>query len=1497
MRTQQGRRIDGERPTTNGLFSGADGRLVFVERDGSIRDHSYPLSGLYGLDDSRFGVWTSDSVTWLDEIQTVRQEYYRDTTLVVTEHEAGDWTARQYDLTLEGAHMTHVELRGAIPEDAHLVASLSFVPDGSVQPGGKLAHDDAVEVYHDREHDYVTASTGLDRGTGESDLGKFALGGWDPLGDTVRVAAPFDSEGELAHTTLVTLLSDRTETDREDALAHLRAVADHHPTDKSLRAVAESRRDGLSGMPYRDAVGADLRTLGLLRSPSGALMKAPEYDPFAESSGGYGYTWFRDHAVVGDALLGIDTTFDLGDASPDHDAAVRFLCQSQLPDGTWPQRVWPKDGALAPGWANGNLESDAAAYQPDQAARAVTFLARYLRADEPSAADHGMVEEAIASGLDGLDETFRGEELGRYQSVWENETGRFVHGVATALDAYATVALAPVADDLAARAREGALELVDRLDEFWHEDEGVFARRLSGDGEPVHDRFDVATLAIASAYRAYAKLDHGSDPEFSTGQVTRLLSHVESTLDALEQPVGDGRGLARYERDTWRSDSDGEPKVWSVATAWGVVGTAELAALLDEYDPDPERGAVGELVDRAKGLLEPLLPGGALVSEHGYLAEQSFADGTQDSASPLAWAHGLRLAGIVELDQLGALGPETAAAPSGPDEQPTWTSGEKYGVGTVPDHDDPKSHVWFTLTEGALTEPRFPRVDLMNVKTLDFLVVDSEGGYAARTHNEHRTDDDAETLTRRTEMVGTDALVYRQTITENDDAHEWELTVEYVTDPEGDAIVGDVSFSARDDNQYDVYAVADSSCSNSGAHDSASVVGDDDEYAVTAVDDTPEYLDNAIVDPDGEEYDIAIGLASSRSFDQAAVGTPDAAHVADLFRGDASAIDRADDSAQGNVILLGRLGSGVSSVADTLALGFATEGDADAALTAAGDALEGGFVSVREGYVTSWQAFIEDVELPDSVQGSSKLANQYRAAVMVLKAVEDKTFRGAGIASPSVPWGDAVPNDEPTDFGYNFSWARDLYQVFTALETVGKVEEAADSLAYIYNYQQRENGFLPQNTYLDGRTRWGGEQLDNVAFPSVMAYQLWERHDITFEEADYDYEHVAASAEYLVRSGPDSGQERWEEEAGFSPSTIAAEISGLACAAWLASQEGETADAINFLAHADAYRRGVERWCATTTGTNRIDNTPYYVRVTRNGEPDSGTRRELANHGPTLDERAIIDAGFLDLVRLGILPWDDPVVENSVEVVDETIRVDTPHGPAWYRYNGDGYGEVGEREPDEGAPWGLDRLGQGRLWPIFTGERAEYELRKGTKSGDLAPQNLLETMAGFANSGRMIPEQVWDREYETEYGWEFGEGTGAATPLAWSMAQYIRLADSIDAGEPIETPEFIADRYLDSNAARVPPALSVEDVSVDEGERTVQVTGKTNAEYVLVQTAADRTLVTVEDASYSVELECAPHQGDVEVIAASPGESLADVGTVMLQRSLQAEERTVHGDD
>jgi glucan 1,4-alpha-glucosidase len=438
---------------------------------------------------------------------------------------------------------------------------------------------------------------------------------------------------------------------------------------------------------------------------------------------------------------------------------------------------------------------------------------------------------------------------------------------------------------------------------------------------------------------------------------------------------------------------------------------------------------------------------------------------------------------------------------------------------------------------------------------------------------------------------------------------------------------------------------------------------------------------------------------------------------------------------------------------------------------------------------------------------------------------------------------------------------------------VDDLETAIHALSYIYEYQQDDHGFIPQNTYLNGRTRWGGEQMDNISFPAVMAYHIAE-HGYEFEDLPYDYVNVKRSADYVARNGPPTAQERWEEEAGYSPSSIAAEIAGLACAGKLAVDEGELADALIWFGLADNWTRNVETWTATETGTEHHTNTPYYVRVTRDGDPEAGHLRTLANNGPTLDERDIIDGGFLELTRLGIKPADDETILNTVTEVDETIRVDTPHGPAFYRYNGDGYGE--RERGDEGAPWSVESKGKGRLWPIFTGERGEYELLAGTETGPLAPQNLLETMEGFANSGRMLAEQVWDRDHSTDYNWEFGEGTGAATPLAWSMAQYVRLAHGIDNGAPVETPVVVRDRYLGRDRGEG-PGLHVN--TRFEGDHLV-VSGETTGAVVAVRTPSETQLLDVEDGRYEARVGIEYGENQVTVAAASSTDLLAAGTTV-----------------
>ncbi|MFA1611269.1 glycoside hydrolase family 15 protein [Halobellus rubicundus] len=1492
----------GEVSTSDGAFSGHGDRLVHVGDDGALRDYSSALSGLYGIDRSRFAIEADGEIRWFDDLERVRQHYYRETSLVETEYNAGSYTVHQYDLTLGRAHVTHVELRGAIPPDAHLTAFLTLAPEGRETRVGRLIHESAgpkdttaVEVYHRREHDYVTASTGIDDVRGqiperfEEILSEEAfefpreavLERYEDthLSGDIVVSAPLEPEDRGVQTTLVTQLSDHDEVEREDALRDLRHCALEHATADDIREAARERAEVFvpEGVPRSRSVRSDLRALSLLTAPSGAHVAGPEFDPFYTHTGGYGYTWFRDEAEVARHLLRSDAQFDLG-VDARLTAIARFFCDTQLEDGSWPHRAWAIDGSLAPGWANARVEdSDSPEYQADQTASVVTYLATLLteRGGDLSEGLRSRVLGTIEDGVDALDDSLAEDGLPEScQNAWENMVGRFVHTAATFLQAYATVAAAPVSDDLAQHAGAQADAVFDGLDLLWDESYEIYALRLrDGDDGGLDARIDSGSFALVEAFAAYDDVDRL--PEIPESKLSRLETHLSAAFTDLyrESKEGDVAGLIRFEGDYWRSADQDDEKIWSVSTAWGATAAAEFAELLESYGRED---AAAEFLDEATGLYELLQPDGPFATGAGYLSEQVFDDGTHDCATPLAWSHATRLRATGLLERHDAL-PAPKPAPSGPGSRPRWTTGEKYGVGTVADHTeaDP-SRIWFTLTEGSLTEVRFPRVDLMNLRTFDLLVVGADGSsYTARTHNETRRDDEADTIERRVEVADDDALLFRHVIEETGDGrgHRWTLTAEYVADPEHDALLVDVDFEADDGNEYELYAVADTALVNTGTTDRGIRLGGETGYNLVARDasayDPAGDAEPLLIDEDGDEYSVAAAMAAAGRFEWATVGVAGSDYLAELFS-DGIAPEPEDSVDDENVVLVGRIGTG-EEVANHLALGFAEDADTAAALGEAAGALSRDYETVREGYVDSWRAFLADKDLPDSVAHDETLANQYKACLMSLRAVEDKTFLGAGIASPSVPWGEAVSAEEAKGYGYNFVWSRDLYQVFTAFEAVGDIETGRLALEYIYRYQQDDRGFIPQNTYLNGRTRWGGEQMDNISFPAVMAWML-RQHGVDFDTAAYEYENVKRSADYVARNGPPTAQERWEEEAGYSPSSIAAEIAGLGCSAAIAREEGHDADALIWQALADDWADRVEEWTATETGTKRHENTPYFVRITRDGDPDAGHLRTLANNGPTLDEREIIDAGFLELTRLGIKPPDDETVVNSVQEVDDTIRVDTPHGPAFYRYNGDGYGERAVDE--EGAPWSIEAKGKGRLWPIFTGERGEYELLHDPDEEALEPQNLLETMAGFANSGRMLSEQVWDREHSTEYNWAFGEGTGAATPLAWSMAQYVRLAHGIDVGEPIETPSVLRERYVESDREQAPSLHVSTRFKGDE----IVVSGQTDAAVVAVKTPSEITLRRPEDGGFEASLDIEHGENQI-IVAAASDEDLTAAGT------------------
>ncbi len=670
----------------------------------------------------------------------------------------------------------------------------------------------------------------------------------------------------------------------------------------------------------------------------------------------------------------------------------------------------------------------------------------------------------------------------------------------------------------------------------------------------------------------------------------------------------------------------------------------------------------------------------------------------------------------------------------------TWTSGRKTGIGTS---FGLASKVWFTLGETGMTEVYYPTLDTPNLRALDFIIA-GDGGFLAF--------ESRDALTRTTDWVEKNSLSYSQT---TGDGRRWKLEKTYTTDPKRDTFLIDVKFTALDGGKYTVYALIDPSIANSGMGDTGYNV----EKTLVATDLDPHY-----------NRRIALATAAKPAFARVSSGFAGTSDGWTDLVSDGKLDVENQRAANGNIVQIGQLAGNTA----TIALGFGET--PDAAVGAANGSLGDGFAAIQKGYAAEWKGFVDKLPKVNDIY-----RDQFVVAAMGLAAHEDKTYRGAGIASISNPWGETANADTNQSGGYHLVWSRDLYHVASAWLAIGDTEAAARSLDYLFNIQQKSDGSFPQNSWLDGRPYWPSIQLDESAYPIILAWQL-NRHD----EKTYLL-HVRPAAEFILRTGPFTPQERWEEEEGYSPSTIAAEIAGLVCAADIAKKLGKNDDALRYLRTADLWAAGVQNWCYTTTGPwdDGDEERGYYFRINDNLDPNDGAPREINNGGGTADERFIIDAGFLDLVRLGIVAPGDKKIERSLKVVDKAIRVDTPMGPAFYRYNMDGYGE----RPD-GSAWQDKSKGQGRLWVLLTGERGEYAVARGENAEVYA-----KTMMRFAGPGKMLPEQVWDRTWPADAKFKIGEGTGCATPLAWSMAGFLRLVMSIEQKRIVEQPAVVREHF------------------------------------------------------------------------------------------------------
>jgi glucoamylase len=446
------------------------------------------------------------------------------------------------------------------------------------------------------------------------------------------------------------------------------------------------------------------------------------------------------------------------------------------------------------------------------------------------------------------------------------------------------------------------------------------------------------------------------------------------------------------------------------------------------------------------------------------------------------------------------------------------------------------------------------------------------------------------------------------------------------------------------------------------------------------------------------------------------------------------------------------------------------------------------YAKLRQEYFSQWKHWQDTLLALDEPVRQHDL---YRASAAMLRVHESKDFLGGVIASLSVPWG-FNKGDEDLG-GYHLVWPRDLVETAYGFLAAGAKRDAVRVLHYLESTQESD-GHWAQNMWLDGRSYWMGTQMDEAAFPILLVETLWRECPEILGSLDRWWRMVHAAASFLVCNGPVTQQDRWEEDAGYSPFTLAVEISALLAAADLADAVGQTAIGRYLRETADAWNDNIERWVYATNTmlAQQLGIDGYYVRIAPPEIDGAASPIEgfvpIKNRPPGQSAEAashLLSPDALALVRFGLRAPDDPRILNTIKAVDALLKIDLPQGPCWYRYNGDGYGEH-----EDGSPF--DGTGVGRPWPLLAGERALYELAAGNRT---QAERLLEVMEGSTANGRLIPEQVWDQQEIPARELFPGRATGSACPLVWAHSEYIKLRRSLRDGRIFDQPRQTVERY------------------------------------------------------------------------------------------------------
>ncbi len=689
--------------------------------------------------------------------------------------------------------------------------------------------------------------------------------------------------------------------------------------------------------------------------------------------------------------------------------------------------------------------------------------------------------------------------------------------------------------------------------------------------------------------------------------------------------------------------------------------------------------------------------------------------------------------------------------------EPRWTNADKDGVGTA---FSAAARAWFTIRRGILTEIYYPTVDRPQLRDIEFLFADGNGLFL-----EEKRDLDSQ-IRRMPPSQGYE-------IETRDRKGRFSFAKEVIVEPTRACVLLHAQLSG--DNGFlqnlKTYLLCAPHLEGEGKHNNAFVIEVSGRELLVA-----------------EKGNRWLVIGTSCGFSRLScgyVGQSDG--YTDLVQHRKMEFEF-DEARDGNVALTGELDL---TTTREFTVGIAFGETLPNAVSTLFQSLGAPYKERRQVFIQQWKSAANGRKPLARV--SEDKGHLFEASYNLLLTHEDKLYQGAFVASLTIPWGGAR-DDATGKGGYHLVWTRDMVESAMGLLAAGNTAAPVRALIYLAA-RQEEDGSFPQNFRVDGEAFRNGTQLDEIAFPALLA---WRLHQLQLLGEFDPRVMVNRSVGFLLHSGPVTSEERWEEAGGYSPSTLAPVIAAFICAASFARVQKEQSgiDTASFLeSYADFLRAHLEEWTVTTQGSLAPESPRHFVRANpaKPGEaslPGSidQAKLALANQPPgspgSWPARDIVDAGFLQLVRYGILAADDPLVVESLRVVDAVLKVETPHGSCWHRYNHDGYGQ----KPD-GGPY--LKWGKGRAWPLLTGERGHYEIAAGN---DARP--FLRAMEQFSNGAGLLPEQIWDEPDLPDAHLSFGGPTGSANPLMWAHSEYLRLLRSCHDKKVFDLIPEVAARYL-----------------------------------------------------------------------------------------------------